>query len=161
MYFWAVEDLKARMADRPLSDREVLPYLIAFVAICAATLFIADPISDLWRALDASLSVLLAVAGTIYIFRRNGGSAGEHFLQRYFAVGWVVGVRMFVIIVCVGFAFYLVLQAARIGTDGTTWYEVVLHAATEALIYWRIGCHVGDLARWKKPAEPVRPDNVG
>jgi hypothetical protein len=35
----------------------------------------------------------LAVFGTIYLFHQNSGLTGTQFFQRYFAIGWAVGLR--------------------------------------------------------------------
>jgi hypothetical protein len=89
---------------------------------------------------------LLAAVGTIYIYRQNGGAGGQHFLQRYFAVGWVVALRWLAIIVVAAVAFFVMLEVVGISTDSTSWYEFVFLAAAETVIYWRIGHHVRDIA---------------
>lgn len=149
MYFWRIENLKAEMATRPLSEREALPYLIAFVALSSAVIYLPLPMTTLWDQLAAAWSVLLAVAGTIYIYHQNGGASGHHFLQRYFAIGWVVSVRWFFLIIPPGIVFYALLKG---DTEDTTWDEFLFFAVAEALLYWRIGHHVGDLANKTKAA---------
>ena len=106
MYFWRIEKLKTEMAARPLSEREALPYLVVFVALSSAVAYIPQTTYSLWDGLGGVWSVLLAAVGTIYIYRQNGGAGGQHFLQRYFAVGWVVVVRWFVVLILVAVAFY-------------------------------------------------------
>src|SRR4029450_13758644 len=111
MYFWRIERLKAQMATRPLSEREALPYLIVFVGLSAAVVYIPQTMSNVWDGLGAAWSVALAVVATIYIYRQNGGADGQHFLQRYFAIGWVVGIRWLVILVLATIAFIGTLTA--------------------------------------------------
>ena len=83
MYFWRIEQLKTEMAARPLSEREALPYLVVFVALSSAVAYIPQTTQNLWDGVGTVWSVLLAVVGTIYIYRQNGGAGGQHFLQRY------------------------------------------------------------------------------
>ena len=147
MYFWRIEKLKTEMAARPLSEREALPYLVVFVALSSAVAYIPQTTHNLWDGLGGVWSVLLAAVGTIYIYRQNGGAGGQHFLQRYFAVGWVVVVRWFVVLILVAVAFYGTLAAVGADTESTHWYDFLFLAVVEAVIYWRIGHHVRDLTQ--------------
>ena len=73
MYFWRIEKLKTQMAARPLSEREALPYLVVFVGLSAAVSYIPQTMSNVWDGLGAACSIALALVGTIYIYRQNGG----------------------------------------------------------------------------------------
>lgn len=80
MYFWRLERLKREMAIRPLSESETLPYLVAYVAFTTALFFIPYTFSNVWDTLGAVFSTVLAVVGTIYVYRQNGGADGQYFL---------------------------------------------------------------------------------
>jgi hypothetical protein len=147
MYFWRIEKLKAEMAARPLSEREVLPYLVLNVVLCSVAVNLPKVFQNHWDGLGAVWSVLLAVVGTIYVYRRNGGADGQHFLQRYMAIGWVVIIRWFAILILGGIAFYGALMAVRADVESTHWYDFLFFAAFEAVVYWRMGYHVRDLAQ--------------
>ena len=133
------------MATRPFSEREVLPYLVLFVILYTAASSFPATDFNIWDGAIAAGSILLAVVGTIYIYRQNGGAKGEHFLQRYFALGWVVTVRFFVILVIAA----IILGALGILAEKTSAFEFLFVALAQAVFYWRIGHHVGDLARRK------------
>ena len=150
MYLWRIEKLKAEMAVRPFTDREVLPYLVAWLVllevVIVLTTFLPSSV-NVWDGLEAASGLLLTVVGTLYVFWQNGGSRGEYFLQRYFAVGWVVGVRLIVGLLPAMLVFYVALEALGSGSeDSTQWYDFVLITAAEAGFYWRFGHHVRDLA---------------
>ncbi|MES2706821.1 MAG: hypothetical protein V4726_09490 [Verrucomicrobiota bacterium] len=147
MYFWRIEKLKTRMAARLLSEREELPYLVVTIALYSAAVCLPQTAQNFWDGLGAAWSVLLAVVGTIHIYRRNGGAAGRHFLQRYFAVGWVVTVRCLVVFILAGVAFYGTLTGMGVDAEDTQWYDFLFFAVVETALYWRIGWHVGDLAQ--------------
>lgn len=147
MYFWRIEKLKNELAARPLSERETLPYLVVFVGLSAAVGYIPQTMSNVWDGLGAAWSIALAVVATIYIYRQNGGADGQHFLQRYFAIGWVVTVRWLAVLILVGVAFFGTLAALGADTETTHWYDFVFAALVEAVVYWRIGHHVRDLAQ--------------
>lgn len=147
MHFWRIEKLKQAMAERPLSERETLPYLVVYCALSSAVISIPQEMGNGWDVAGAAWSVLLAVLGTIHIYRQNGGGAGQHFLQRYFAIGWVVAIRWLVIGIGCLAAFYLPLGLFAPEVAATRWYDFAFLAALEAAVYWRIGHHVRDLAR--------------
>ena len=143
MYFWNIERLKSDLVVGPLSERQIFPYFIIFIGLSTATAYFSEGVSGTWDWIDAISSLTITVFGTFYIYRRNGGGHGRHFLQRYFAIGWVVSIRW--IVFCVGalIPFAIALVACGIKTtEGTQWYEVAFLALAMVLLYWRIGHHV-------------------
>lgn len=154
MYFWRIEKLKQEMARRAFSDREVLPYLVTFCALSTAVAYIPGKLENGWDIAGAIWSVLIVILGTIHIYRQNGGCEGQHFLQRYFVVGWVVSIRWLVIVIFCLMAFYLPLAFFRPTDEGSEWYDFLITAVLETLFYWRIGCHVRDLAMRTQAALP-------
>ncbi len=146
MRFFRIEQLKAEMRAQPLSERESLPYLVLYVAFF--TLASGLPVLEfnLFDGLDTLLSVVIAVVGTILIYRQNGGINGQFFLQRYFAIGFVVSLRCLVVIGVAMLFLVIVLDSLGMLIEETTWYDLILVVAAELLLYWRIAHHVRDLA---------------
>jgi hypothetical protein len=147
MYFWRIEQLKTEMAARPLTDREALPYLLWNVTLTTAVSCFPSTTFNVWDGVSAAFSVALVVLGTIYIFRQNGASKGQHFLQRYFAIGWVVGLRWIVALVIAGVPLFLGLESMGMLSEETSWHIFLFFTVAEVILYWRIGFHVRDLAR--------------
>ncbi|MCI0334030.1 MAG: hypothetical protein L0228_12500 [Planctomycetes bacterium] len=147
MYFWNLNDLKSLMANRPLTDREVLPYVIAYSVLTSAAFMLPTLSVNRWDAAGAIWSVALAIGGTIYVYRRNGGSAGEHFLQRLLVIGWVVAVRLVVVFFLALIALFVVIEIFGELSEETTWYEFLLIAIWELIGYERVAHHVGDVAQ--------------
>jgi hypothetical protein len=147
MYFWRIEQLKRKMATTPLTDREVLPYLIVFVGLSSAVWFIPSFfVPNVWDRIGSGISFLLSIFGTIWLFQRNGGARSKYFLQRYLALGWVVAVRWIVVMILVCVLLYSVLDFLDVLSETTSWSEVLLFALAEVAFYWRIGVHMQDLA---------------
>jgi hypothetical protein len=146
MYFWRIENLKAQLASRPLSDREVLPYFAIFLGVTSAAWFMPLVEPNLWDHLLTAVGVLLAVPGTVWIYRRNGGAVGQHFLQRYLAVGWVVGIRWLVVVLPSLMLYFAVLDLLDVEAVATTWHDFILFSIALLLLYWRIGHHIADIA---------------
>ena len=135
------------MAIRLLSESETLPYLVVYVTWTTVFSFVPDPFSNVWDTLSATFSAFLAVVGTIYIYRQNGGADGQYFLQRYFAIGWVVTLRWILIVTVSTVIFFTLLELANVSSEETTWYEFLFVSVFEVIIYQRIGHHVRDVAR--------------
>ncbi|MBC7750304.1 MAG: hypothetical protein H7Z73_01090 [Candidatus Saccharibacteria bacterium] len=93
MYFWRIEKLKASMATAQLTEREVLPYLIATMILLTVAFGAMRhmPVTSYWDDINSILNILFAIIGTIYIYHKNNGAAGRNFLQRYIVISWVVG----------------------------------------------------------------------
>jgi len=147
MYFWNLRGLKSRMAERPLTDREVLPYLVVCNSIIAAVYSLALLPFNRWDALGVIWSVALAIGGTLYVYRCNGGAGGEQFLQRGLVIGWVVAIRWGVALIVASIPLYVGLEIFGEISDETTWYEFLMFAVWELIVYERVAHHVGDVAQ--------------
>ena len=158
MYFWRLENLKSTMAARPLTDRESLPYLMVYTVSYAAALGLPTSAQNQWDTLNTILGTVVAALGTVYIYRRNGGRSGQHLLQRYFAIGWVVTIRWLVMLVPA--LVLLVIGERMLGyrSGETTWIQLVFYVLLGAALYWRIGHHVGDLANRALTPSGTQPD---
>jgi hypothetical protein len=147
MYFWRIERLKREMAICPLSESETLPYLIVYITCTTIFSFVPYTFTNIWDTLSAIFSAFLAVVGTIYIYRQNGGVDGQYFLQRYFAISWVVTLRLLLIGTITIIIFSILLALANVSSEETTWYEFFFLSVFEVIFYQRIGHHVRDVAR--------------
>jgi len=148
MYFWNIERLKAELVVGPLSERQIFPYFIIFIGLSTAACSFSGGVSNAWDWVEAVSSLTITVFGTLYIYRRNGGEHGRHFLQRYFAIGWVVSIRWIVFFAVALIPFAIALVACGINTaEGTQWYEVAFLGLALVVLYWRIGYHVRDVAK--------------
>ena len=146
MRFWRVDVLKAEMCIKPLDEREVLPYLLVYVTLSAVSSFPTDDF-NLWDGVGEVSSVVLTFFGSIFIYFSNGGAAGRHFLQRYFAVGWVVAFRFIPVAILAACVMYYVIDEFGMWVEETTWHDVMLMSAVQSLMYWRTGYHIGHLAK--------------
>jgi hypothetical protein len=146
MRFWRIERLKAEMRAQPLSERESLPYLVVYVALFTIASGFPNPNFNLLDAIDTLWSVMIATLGTIFIYQQNGGIDGRHFLQRYFAIGFVVSMRCLVAIGAGIFMLYAALDRLGMSSDETTLYDLVITGIAGIIVYWRVAYHVRDLA---------------
>ncbi len=123
MYFWQIERLKQKMIVCPLSERETLSYLLVYVSCTIVLEYIPHNFSNIWDSFYAIFSTLLTVLGTVYLYRQNGGANGQHFLQRYFAISWVITLRWLSIFIITTVIFFILLELAGVSSEQMTWYE--------------------------------------
>lgn len=149
MYFWQLRRLKRKITARPLSEREILPYLLVYLTLTTTIIFIPESSANVWDALSALSSIILTLVGSFYIYRQNGGANGQYFLQRYLALGWVVTFRWLLIFVITTVILLILLELVGVSTfsEEMTWYEFLYGTAWEAIVYQRIGHHVRDVAQ--------------
>jgi hypothetical protein len=83
---------------------------------------------------------LITFGGVIFAYRCNGGKDGYDFIQKFVILGWVVAFKFILLLIPVMIAAY---QLGIIGdTTGPT--DVMMVAAIEILVYYRIGIHIAD-----------------
>jgi hypothetical protein len=155
MRFWRVERLKAEMRAQPLSERESLPYLVVYVAFFTIASGFPNPDFNLLDAIGSLLSVVITIVGTVLIYQQNGGIDGRFFLQRYFAIGFVVAMRCLVAIVGGMLALLAALDSLGMSSDETTLYDLVFIGIAEIIVYWRIAYHIRDLAESAPQSQSV------
>lgn len=146
MYFVKYQPLKQRLQARLISDREALPYLIIFAGLTA--LVGSLPIMDgynFWDGISASLSVIATVGGVLYAYYKNGGANGFDLIQKYVILGWVVFVRVFIVLIPTVFALIIIeVVTGLISSDATGPFDVAIIFIAEVILYQRIGRHIGD-----------------
>jgi hypothetical protein len=150
MEFLRIRGLKADLARESLSASETAKYLAAQAALSSIVL-IPTP-ADTPSGWPFLAYPLLALTGVYYCYKRNGGTTGERFAERYLAVGWVAGVRVATALVVIAVVGLTGLAFTDIGLQ---WLEHSNFAAAVdagmfvvlAFIYWRIGAHLADVQR--------------
>jgi len=155
MYFWRIENLKKDLIARPLSDREVLPYLLIFVGISALIPIFPMESMNSWDYAAAIWTLVLVVAGTLYTYQCNGAARGSHFVQRYLAIGWVVAVRWCAAVVA---ALIVLLFVVDTPGDETTPTFALFWMAAELVLYERMGHHIRAVANTLRSNSTVETD---
>ena len=118
------------------------------------------PIISPWSITGSWITFAITVAGLMYLYVRNDGSKGKHFLYCYFPLSVTVGWKFVVAM----FAVMWLLEAAlvRSSPEFRGWSSTVALAALNLAMFWRIGEHLAGLARERAaqphaPADALRP----
>jgi len=151
MYFWNIDKLKQDIKDGGLSESEQFKYLL--VCVVLVTLgeisFLEESFSSI--KYDLAIDIIFAIFGTYYLYRCNGGANGKRFLEKFFSIGFVVGVRWFVFIMIPIFLI-LTIDAVFIifSIEEEKVFDILDYIITPIamlIYYWRSGIHIKDVAK--------------
>ncbi len=139
MYFVFYHPLKHKLRTNSLSDREALPYLIIYAVLFALGSYSeADRLSNGYGFLSLCLTVIIAIGGTYYVYRQNGGKEGFNLIKKYLILGWVVSIRFAIALIPVVIVYIVVMP--NLGDL----YDVLFGATIKFIYYQRLGRHIRD-----------------
>lgn len=150
IYFWNIDRLKSDLANRGISKRHTIGYLICILSYQISTWVLAyseSRVINLWDKIDISVFSLLIIIGAIYCYRKNGGKNGSNFMSRYVSLAWVFGIQYFIMVVMPSsLIFYLVISLFAGLPETTQWYDALYNAAVRAPLYLVLAGHIRDVA---------------
>ena len=131
-----------------LSEAAVFRYFLAIMAFdwLQFTWIAVTPsakISD-WSTSSAWATFIITVLGLLYLYRQNGGSSGQQFLRRYFALSVTVGWKFVVAMLITVSLMPMVLPQQSEEVVG--WSTAIALAAINISMMWRIGAHLRSLS---------------
>lgn len=146
MYFWKVEKLKNDLRKKPLSESESFKYLYATLFLYSLGM-IPFLENNIWDVYSAIIIGVISAIGVYYVYKCNKGAKGNNFLQKYLAIGWVVGIRwMFLIMLPTSIIFFILIGIYYGVTEYTTAKEVTFFNLVGATYFWLLGKHIKELA---------------
>lgn len=146
MYFWKINKLKEDFIAGSVSEKSMLKYLVAYTIFVGLAMIPFGETNE-FDLFSALLLIPVSVIGLLYAYSSNGGDSGTNFLAKYFAIGWVVTVRLLVVILPLAVVTGIVM--ASVGFDipeGTTMWDVLITTVITAFYFWRIAVHIGQTA---------------
>ena len=149
MYFFSMKKLKEHLIEKPMTDKETLPYLIGTLLLWELALLIPQNF-DLLGIVTIAISLGSTILGSIWLFRKNGGESGNQFLHRYFAIGWVALIRFITVsfpIIVLAYAIGGYLKLIPVDTKSTSVFEVLMSAIISICFYLYSGKHIAEVAK--------------
>lgn len=98
MYFWRIDKLRSELATGSLREGDSMRYLIGYTMFVGIANLAPYEKSNLYDTLSAAISTIVSIVIIYVAYRRNGGSKGRDFLDRFVSMGFVVLVRALVIV---------------------------------------------------------------
>jgi len=160
MYFWRIELLKREMRQGPLGQRAAFAYVLATLLLYTSTsampiLWNAEPVAvSATDWVSYALMIVFVGGGTYAAYRANGGQTGSDFASRYFALTWVLFIRLSVLVFVPAFflLFGVMVAIAFLQPEGDPsdmvldWSIAVVIVAFEAVYYWCLVHHLKQVA---------------
>lgn len=156
MYFWKIEKLKNDLLIKPLSESESFKYLFAYLASESLLLIFIDidditvpnlEFTNMWDVFSSINGFLINAIGVYYVYKCNKGANGDNFLQKFFSIGWVVGIRLIVLFLPLMLLLFFILSLSSTDFSSTNPYDVILFFIIDFLFYWLLGKHVKEVAK--------------
>lgn len=114
MQMLSAKPLIEKFKNNDFKDEEVAPYFIAYVTLEAITYFflVGEMTSQIF--IENTCTLLITIFGVLYLKRQNNNSFANGFLNKWFSLGWVITVRMFLMLIpiCIAFAIFVPTQSS-------------------------------------------------
>ncbi|WP_411845561.1 hypothetical protein AAFN60_18160 [Roseibacillus persicicus] len=138
MQFISAQPLVDRFRSGEFAESEVGPYFMVYMILMAilSSFLVGD--FDFWSGASGLSSVVITFLGVLHLKEKNGGSFGNQFLLKYFCLGWVVSVRMFLLTIPV-MVFVFALTALFGGLNAVGPLMTLVGIILEVLFFWWLG----------------------
>jgi len=113
MHFISAKPLIEKFRNGTFEETEVGPYFMINMIILTLVVIPVANERDLWMTAAGIVSVVITIFGILSLKKKNGNSYGNHFLSKYYMLGWVTCIRM--IFLTVPIAFGLCFLGRMIG----------------------------------------------
>jgi hypothetical protein len=100
MIWFDIKELERKISRNELSEKDGFYYLIAYSIMSVFALSFAANKTNGWMMLsEFAISLLITIWGLNTIYEVNNGIDGKDLLKRFFAITWVIGMRMFIVLI--------------------------------------------------------------
>ena len=150
MYLVSISKLKRELARDELTGS--FPYFIAYFTLDAVLISIwgmyaVEGSPTALDGIEAALYFVVVVGGTVASYYSNGGRSGMVFLDRYFALTWVLGIRFLLALLPIMVIFEYYVWTDDEYPEETVWTDVAIYVLTMVAYYWRLNLHIRDVYR--------------
>ncbi len=112
MVWFNMKELEHKIACNSLSDKDGFNYLLAFVVVFAIAVILGGKIENSWFKFSACLfHAFISVWGLNASFTANMGIDGRDFFKRFFAISWIIALRLFFAAIILIFLLLLIVGA--------------------------------------------------
>lgn len=95
MYFVSATHLVHKFKHGNFQASEAGPYFMAYMIISAIEWILALQEPNVWDYAGRLASLVITIFGVLYLKEQNGGTFDNDFFNKYFCLGWIVSVRIF------------------------------------------------------------------
>jgi hypothetical protein len=98
MQILSARPLIQKFQDNSFDDSSIGPYFVGYIVLSGIAMslpYFGD--ANEWDIATTILTSLGSIFGVFYLKNKNGGTFGSSYLNKYFALGWIMAVRMIII----------------------------------------------------------------
>lgn len=96
-----------------------------------------------WEKAGSIATVIITIFGVLHLKNQNQGSFGNGFLNKYFALGWVITIRLLLIAIPVAVILFALAVIVG-GGEAVAPAGAIFTIAFEVLFYWWLGIVIGE-----------------
>jgi hypothetical protein len=115
MYWITTDVLVDKFRTGRFDSSEVGPYFFANVLLQSVGFILPGMAMSAWDFFGGVAAILITIGGVLHLKEQNGGTFGKGYLERYFSLGWVTGVRLILVGIPAAVVFFGL--AAVLGGD--------------------------------------------
>lgn len=118
MIWFDIRKLEEKISKNELSEKDGFNYVLAFFIIKALTMGTDSQVENAWiKLLNCFLIVLITIWGLNKAYKANTEIDGKDFFKRFFAISWVIGIRMLSVIMFIAFLLGAILVIISLASD--------------------------------------------
>jgi len=136
MYWLNLKALENQISNNELTEKDGFNYLLGYsilttIIVTISSVSIFQNKTGLGIALlEVLISVIITILGLKAVYKANKEKDGKDFIKRYFAISWVIGFRLFLVLIglIIIFGFVIGLFSAFQGhthLDNTSSDEII------------------------------------
>jgi len=109
MIWLNIRKLESKISTNELSDKDAFNYVLAFFILSALTIG-GSKVENGWiQLLNIILLTLITIWGLNSAYKANSDIDGKDFLKRFFAINWVIGMRLLLIVFGLSLIFGIIV----------------------------------------------------
>jgi hypothetical protein len=143
MFFWNINELKQQHRNNSISELDSLKYIL-LLSLIGMLPIPKPPYFTTGTFFYYVFGATIFVLGTVYCYRRNGGSSGKNFLVRYISLSWVLAIRFLPSLLVLG-ALMAFGVFSRFEFIEQKVIVIVITYTYSIIYYWRISHHIADI----------------
>ena len=158
MYFWKINDLKKELIKNGLSQKSMFIYILLYMLLAqffveVSYIFPSEEAATTTDYIQMIFDLAAVGIGTYLCFYANGSGNGQQFSERYFSIGFVVGLRfialLFPIVIVFGIVVGILSETSGMDLDGPAFNYgmLAIFSAWLVAMYWRIITHINEVAK--------------
>jgi len=119
MIWLDIRKLEDKISKNKLSDKDGFQYVLAFFILSTLSVGISSQGEEPWiRVLKCLLLVAVNIWGVNAAYKANAEVDGKDFFKRFFAIYWVIGMRVLLALLIFMFIFVIIVAITALMNNG-------------------------------------------